>query len=78
MGANEKHDAAYHGTDQPTPAPLTIYPMSSSMRAGKTRYAVRDPQCPDGPHPTRWCKCQTFNTRTQAEKYAQDQENPDD
>lgn len=59
---------------------LTIYPMrnNGAMRSGKSRYAVRDPQCPAGPHPTRWCKCQSFNTRTQAEQYIQEQENTDD
>lgn len=34
------------------------------------RFIVLDPACPEGRHPTRWCGCQTFRTRAEADAYA--------
>lgn len=35
-----------------------------------TAFIVLDPACPEGRHPTRWCGCQTFRTRAEADAYA--------
>lgn len=37
-------------------------------------YAAHDPNCPDGPHPTRWCRCRAFRTHDEAAAYVADLE----
>ena len=62
-------------------APWGIVPMSELSKTthqGRRPYMgpallVRDPACPNRPHPTRFCACRVFRTRHDAEAYAAEQ-----
>lgn len=66
--------------------PWSVYrvPASTHTATGKPRpkvganaaaLVVRNPACPEGPHPTRTCGCRFFRIPQEAEAYAAHQNN---
>lgn len=51
----------------------TVTEMRGGSGTISHRWMARDPKCPDGPHPTRWCGCKVFRTIAEAQEYAVDQ-----
>lgn len=51
-----------------------VHSMSKGAFTISHSWMAVAPGCPQGPHPTRWCKCKVHRTQEAANEYITEQE----